>query len=295
VPTPFQLDRPWSRYGIWLAFCGVIFWKPLLRLAEYALHNSEASHILLIPWIAAWLVYTERRKIVAGRTDLAAAMLVLVPALALGASVLLGAIASPIDSLSAVTLSFVLFLIAGFICFFGRATAKRMRFPLAFLLLIVPLPEGLLGRVIYWLQAGSSDVAEVLFDWSGTPILRDGFVFRLPSVSIEVAKECSGIRSSMALLILALLVAHFSFTKLWKQAVFVVAGLLLMLVKNGIRIATLTLLATYVNPDFLHGSLHRDGGVVFFLIGLALLWPVYWLLRRGEPVAATTPGAPASD
>ena len=56
----------------------------------------------------------------------------------------------------------------------------------------------------------------------------------------------------------------------------------MMLVKNGIRIATLTLLANYVNPEFLYGRLHRQGGVVFFLIGLALLLPVFWYLRRGE-------------
>jgi exosortase/archaeosortase family protein len=60
----------------------------------------------------------------------------------------------------------------------------------------------------------------------------------------------------------------------------------MMLVKNGIRIATLTLLANYVNPAFLTGRLHHQGGIVFFLIGLALLLPVYWALRKGE--AATS-------
>jgi len=60
----------------------------------------------------------------------------------------------------------------------------------------------------------------------------------------------------------------------------------MMLIKNGVRIATLTLLANYVNRDFLYGKLHHQGGVFFFVIGLALLLPVYWLLRRGEK----TPG-----
>jgi exosortase/archaeosortase family protein len=52
--------------------------------------------------------------------------------------------------------------------------------------------------------------------------------------------------------------------------------------KNGIRIATLTLLANYVNPDFLYGNLHHRGGVVFFVIGLILLVPLFWYLRKGE-------------
>jgi exosortase/archaeosortase family protein len=62
----------------------------------------------------------------------------------------------------------------------------------------------------------------------------------------------------------------------------------MMIIKNGVRIATLTLLANYVNPQFLFGRLHRQGGFVFFLLGLALLLPVFWWLKRREasPVPA---------
>jgi exosortase/archaeosortase family protein len=56
-----------------------------------------------------------------------------------------------------------------------------------------------------------------------------------------------------------------------------------MVLKNGVRIVTLTLLATYVDPGFLYGKLHRQGGVVFFLFGLLLMWPILWLLQRSEP------------
>jgi exosortase len=179
-------------------------------------------------------------------------------------------------------LAFILCVIAGFVFFFGRTGARNYSFALVFLLFAVPLPPMLLQKVIYWLQAGSAAVAEFFFELSGFPVMREGFIFRLPRISIEVAQECSGIRSSIALLILAVLVAHFSFRPLWKKLIFVAAGLLMMVIKNGIRIASLTLLANYVNPDFLYGKLHHRGGIVFFLIGLALLAPIYQLLRRGE-------------
>jgi exosortase/archaeosortase family protein len=94
----------------------------------------------------------------------------------------------------------------------------------------------------------------------------------------------------MALIVLALLVAHFAFHPVWKKVAFVAAGLLMMIIKNGVRIATLTLLANYVNPQFLYGNLHRQGGVVFFLLGLALLLPVYWLLKQGERSTGDTSG-----
>ena len=262
--------------------CTLLFWKPLFALSQYAISNDNASHIFLVPFIVAWLLYLDRQRIRYTSLDLTTASFFALPA-----AVLAGIVArhpSPDSSLAlaALILAFVLLLIAGFAGVFGRHSARAVWFPLAFLAFLIPLPEFLLNRIVYLLQAGSAEVADRIFEWSGIRVLREGFVFRLPTVSIEVAQECSGIRSSIALVILALLVAHFSFSKFWKKAAFVIAGLLMMVVKNGVRIATLAILANYVDPGFLYGRLHKEGGVVFFLIGVALLLPVYWLLRRGE-------------
>jgi len=165
---------------------------------------------------------------------------------------------------------------------------------LLFLFLTIPLPNTLLNHAIYFLQKGSAEVAEMIFDLAGVPALREGFVFHLAHFNIEVAKECSGIRSSLALLILALVVGHLFLRTPWKQVVFVIAGLLIMMVKNGVRIATLAILAEYVDPGFLYGRLHHEGGVVFFLLGLLLLLPVLWLLQRSEKPAGTIESSPAA-
>ena len=121
-----------------------------------------------------------------------------------------------------------------------------------------------------------------LFDLTGVSYLRDGFIFQFGRLSIEIAEECSGIRSSMAVLILALLAAHFYLRSFWKQALFLLSSLLIMIVKNAIRIATLTILALYVNPSFLFGRLHHEGGILFFSLGLLLLVPILWILVRSE-------------
>ncbi|MBS1841100.1 MAG: exosortase/archaeosortase family protein [Acidobacteria bacterium] len=278
----------------WTAICSLAFAKPLIATLGYALHNDSASHILLIPFIFAFLLYAEHRTMTRGQIDFAAAFCFLVPGVFLAVLALRPPSRLNFGNipLSISILAFVLFVIAGFVAIYGRKIAARMSFSLAFLIFFVPIPEPILNRTIYFLQVGSADIAEWFFDLTGTPALRQGFVFHLPTISIEVAQECSGIRSSLALLILALLVAHFTFSKTWKKLLFVFAGLVIMVVKNGIRIATLTILANNVNPDFLYGHLHRDGGVVFFLVGLALLWPVYWLLRRGDRQPA--PAVPAA-
>ncbi len=281
--------RPWLIFAVWVLVCSLAFWKPLYALIEYALNNDNASHILIIPCIVAWLIYLDRQQLTSPRFDFLAASFFAVPAAILAAIALFPSPRNPSTVLPILVVSFLVFLISGFIAAFGGKSAKAVWFPLAFLGFAIPFPDPFLNRIIYFLQAGSAEVAEVVFDWSGLPVIRDGFFFRLPRLSIEVAKECSGIRSSIALLILALLVAHFSFSRFWKKAVFVIAGLLMMVIKNGVRIATLTILANYVDPDFLYGRLHHEGGVVFFLLGLALLLPVYWLLKRGEKPLAVTP------
>jgi len=276
-------QKRWFLFGVWVVLSLALFAKPLIGLIQLAWQDETASHILLIPFISAWLLYFHPKGEVsksgfairpAAAFLIFAALVGFLPTVCLSCSLR--------DQLSLHTLSLVLLLVAGFVLILGSAKATASSFALAFLLFTVPIPDLILNRIIYWLQAGSAAIAEVLFELSGAPVIRDGFVFRLPKMSIEVAAECSGIRSSLALLVLGLLLAHFSFRPLWKKVVFVFAGLCMMLIKNGIRIAALTLLANYVDPDFLYGNLHHRGGVVFFLIGLALLWPVYWYLRKGE-------------
>lgn len=289
-----DLARPsnrWLIFGAWVFVAVLLFMKPVYALFQLANLDDTSSHILLIPFITAWLLYTERKqlRLEAGFSTWPVAAFLL-------PSILAAVLALNCESCAAKTrlsgyiLALIFFVIAGFLLAFGAAAARSSGFALAFLFFMIPIPDRILGQLIYGLQAGSAEIAEVLFNLSGAPVLRQGFVFRLPVMSIEVAQECSGIRSSLALVILALLVAHFAFRPLWKKLAFVAAGLCMMLIKNGIRIATLTLLANYVNPSFLNGNLHHQGGIVFFLIGLALLLPVFWALRRGEataPVVAT--------
>jgi len=282
-----SLRNPWIIYLLWVALCCLLFLNPLTALVQYSLGNDNASHIPVIPLIVAWLFFVDRQKL---QTSARLELLIALP-FAVASAIVAGLAewqftAATQTGISLFTLSWALLLISGFLAIFGRASFKSVWFDLAFLGFVIPLPDILLNRFIYVLQLGSAAVAEWIFNLSGVPFLRNGFRFHLAGWNIEVARECSGIRSSIALVVLAVLVAHFSFTQFWKKVVFVAAGLLMMVVKNGVRIATLTLLAKYVDPNFLFGKLHHQGGVVFFLLGLALLIPVYFLLRRGDPLAA---------
>ena len=288
-----SLTRRVLFYAAWVVGCGLLLLHPVREFVSYALANDNASHLLLIPVISAWILFLERDRIFKIRSsDLRVGLLFFMAGAAFAlVAFSLGSAWSSLNRLSVYIFALVLLWIAGFAFFFGRTAFSQARFPLAFLVLTIPIPEFFLDQAIYLLQKGSAEIAAVLFDLSGVPVLREGFVFHFAHVNIEVARECSGIRSSLALLILAILVAHFYLKTFWKQVALVVAGLLVMILKNGVRIVTLTLLASYVDPGFLYGRLHHEGGVFFFLLGLLMLAPLLWFLERSEPKEAAPAGS----
>jgi exosortase/archaeosortase family protein len=97
-----------------------------------------------------------------------------------------------------------------------------------------------------------------------------------------VADACSGIRSGIALILTALLAGHMFLRSPWKKALLVAAVLPIAVLKNGLRIVSLSLLAIHVDPGILAGRLHNDGGIAFFLLALTLLLPILGLLRRWD-------------
>src|SRR6266851_4122592 len=275
----------WRLLFAWIVLSLLLFLKPVVAVVRLSLSQDDASYLVIVPFISAAVLYLERHKIVQqtsidkmlGGTFLLLAGLAVLISSHLGKSnPLLGL------QLSGWILALVLFWVSGFAFLFGKAALKAAHFPFLFLLLMVPIPTFVLDRIIFVLQEGSAWITGALFDLVGVPALREGLVFHLARVNIEVAKECSGIRSSMALFILALLVTHFQLTSLWNKIVFIIFGLFMMILKNGVRIATLTLLAVYVDPGFLFGRFHRQGGVVFFLLALLLLLPLLFFLRHRE-------------
>jgi exosortase len=120
----------------------------------------------------------------------------------------------------------------------------------------------------------------------GVPFLRDGMVFRLPGQAIEIAKECSGIRSSLALMLTTLLAGYLNLRSNTHRILLTAIAIPLAILKNGIRITALTILAVRVDPGFLTGRLHAEGGVVFFVIALLLLGGALRLLQRLEDAPA---------
>ncbi len=268
--------------GFSLAALALVF-EPLRDLINSARRGEYYSHIVLIPLVTGYLIYQERKGIFEAPA----------PSLGLGGMLVTAGLGfylmgfsvavrlSENDVVALWTFSALVFWIGGFILLYGWKTFRKNFFPFLFLIFTVPIPDAVLQRIIYTLQVASTEVTEAIFYLSRVPYLREGFVFHLPGVSVEVAEVCSGIRSSLALFITSVLAGHFFLDKFWKKVVLAVIVFPVTIFKNGLRIITLSLLGAYVDPGFLgRGILHTSGGMIFFLPALVLLGVALWILRR---------------
>jgi exosortase len=263
------------------------FWMPLTTLYGLSGQPDQEmySHTLLILPMSLGLVYLRRRQIFFGvRYCFRLGMV------ALFGGVMLYWLAhrhshdlSQNHYLSLAVFAFVLVLIGGFVVCYGGQAFRTAAFPLLFLLLMMPVPEFLLERIVFALLRGSAEVADAFFKLSGVPVFRQGFTFFLPNITIDITQECSGIRSTLALFITSLVAGYVFLQSKWRRAFLSMFVIAVGIIKNGVRIVTLSLLAAYVDKGFLTGSLHhRYGGTVFSLLALAVLGPVLWLLQRQE-------------
>ena len=262
----------------------VLAWDSVRVLFTLVLSSDTFSQIPVIPLVSLFLIYENREAIfdkVSSGWFLGAALITSGMILLAVSRLKLWQLSST-NPLSLLVLALVFVWLGAFALFFGTRAFRAASFPLLFLLFMIPIPEPILSKTIYLLQAGSSEMTGAFFGIAGVPYHRQGFVFELPGVAIRVAEECSGIRSTLALLITTVLASYIFLKSWWKRSALCLAVVPIAIFKNGLRIATLSTLAVYVNPAFLDGKLHRRGGIVFFVIALVPMGMLLRLLQKGE-------------
>ena len=259
----------------------VLGWHALGNLLALASSNDAYTHILLITPIVAGFIYLEwaavRSSIAPGWRE--GTILLLTSALIAGLAKWKASLLGSDVQLSICTLAIVLWWIGAFVGCFGTRVSKSLFFPLCFLLWLIPLPTFLLDAIVAFLQRGSAYTAQLLFNAAGVPVMQDGIRVSIPGLTVEVAQECSSIRSSMFLLVTTMVLAQLFLHSTWRKAFVDAMVVPLSLAKNGLRIFTIAMLGTRVDPGFLTGKLHHNGGVIFLAIALLAIFLLLWLLR----------------
>lgn len=254
------------------------FWSPLRLVIGSALHDDRYLQIFAAPFISSFLIFWDRANIfLQARYSPRIGILLLSIFLLMAAAFKYGAGSSDTIPIVAVVMT-VLVWTAAFILRFGVLSFRAAVYPLSCLLLMIPVPSVWMNRIATALQHGSAAVSYELLKISGIPVLRHGMRFSLPGLEFEVAPECSGIRSSLALMMVALVTGYLCLRSRWLRAALLVLTLPIVVFKNAVRIAVLSTVGAYWDRAFLDGPVHhRYGGLLFSVVGVVL----FVLLLRG--------------
>lgn len=264
-----------------------LFFKPLLELVRFSLHSDLHSHAVLIPIISGYLVWLRCKETLPAPTTspVLAVIPLAVGLLGLRALIFDDAPAAPFrpnDYLALASFTFLCFLWSGALLLLGGKLLRSLAFPAAFLIFITPLPTGVENALEVFFQYTSAEAAAFLFAITGSAVFREGLVFHLPGITIQVAQECSGVRSSLVLFLTSLLAGHLFFKSPWRQAALTCFVIPLAILRNGFRIFTIGELCVHISPAMIDSPIHHRGGPVFFALSLIPFFLLLLWLRRGE-------------
>jgi exosortase len=179
-------------------------------------------------------------------------------------------------------------LIAGAVLFlYGARHLRLLAFPITFLLLMVPLPAVIFNQLAFPLQLLASSAGETVLAASGVPVLREGNILVLPTTTLEVVQACSGIRSLVSLLTVAIILGTLTEPRVWARVVLAVLALPIAIVANAARVAGTGLAAEWISPQAAAGFFHEFSGWVMFVVAFALLLGAQRALMLRPPFALT--------
>lgn len=272
-----------SSATIFLALC---FCFPLYKLLQFAVGDDLYSHIPLIPFISLYLVWMKRENL---PRLFEPALYQAVFFFAAGLLAVTAYWVAPheifreIENYLAINIFALLLFFTG-ICYFflGKTFMRAIAFPMALLIFTVPFPGFLLGWVDTFLQYGSMVFASLFLQLSGTPVVCYDLHLRLPGCTLQVAPECSGIHSTLVLMITSLLGGWLFLRSPWKRALFMLAVIPLALIRNGFRIFVIGRLCVAYGPQMLDSPIHHRGGPLFFALSLIPLLILLIFLNKTE-------------
>jgi exosortase len=283
------MDRKKFVIGVALILAyGLLYRHVFVKLVHDWWTDDNYSHGFLIIPIAAYLAWERRGRFIAAATNTSLFGLVVVVGsiLVLMAGVL-GA------ELFVTRISLLGALVGSLLFLFGWQRVRVMVFPLAFLLLMIPIPAIIFNQIAFPLQLLASRVGEVTLSAADIPVLREGNVLILANTTLEVAEACSGIRSLVSLLTLGIVLGYLADPRAWTRVLIALSTIPVAILANGARVAGTGIAAHRFGPEAAQGFFHEFSGWVVFVVAFAMLMLLQRLLARLLPPPVAAAGAPA--
>jgi exosortase D (VPLPA-CTERM-specific) len=247
------------------------------------MENEDYSHGIFVPFISLALIWWRRRDILA--IGLAPTWWGIIP-VTLGLGLFVVGELATLYFLQ--HLSFWLVLVGLVLSIVGLPAARRMVFPLGYLLAMIPPPHMLQQSLSSSLQLISSALGVGCLQVIGVTAYREGNVIDLGPIQLQVVEACSGLRYLFPLMALTLLFAYLFQDRVWKRVVLVASAIPLAVLLNGLRIGMIGVLVEYFGNGAAEGFMHAFEGWFLFVLSLALLGLELWLLGKiGSSKSAT--------
>jgi exosortase len=253
----------------------------MLRMAGVWWHDSYAGHGMFVPLFAAHFVWIDRARIRAawGAREHRGLLVIL-------AGLLLVALGRWETSLLVQGLSFVVTL-SGVVLWLGGSRALRaLAFPLGFMVLMVPLPRGVVAATTLHLQLFAARFAGQVLSLLDVPFMQRGVLIELPSMTLEVAEVCNGLRFLSALVVLTLAFAHATQRTVTRTVILTVTAVPVAIVANAVRVTGITLGVQYIGPQAASGFIHNYIGKGVWALTILALVAIGVVLRRTTPETA---------
>jgi exosortase len=269
---------PYWQLGVLVALSLWMYWPTLAHLVGQWWHDPNFSHGFFVPLFSGYVVWQERGRL---------RHLIPQPAWSGLIVLILGLLELVIGQMGAelfLARSSLLLLLAGIIVlFYGWNALRAVLFPWAFLLLMIPIPTIIFNQITFPLQLLASKVSAAALPLFGVPVLLDGNVIHLPSQALEVAEACSGIRSLMSLVTLAVIYGYLMERRIWVRWILAIASVPIAVAANSVRIIGTGLLVQYWSSDAAEGYFHASWGWIIFVISLLMLYAAHALIRLVWP------------
>jgi exosortase len=302
MPPSTPAERIWKPLLL-AASVAFIYWSVVARLGRFWWEDENYSHGLLIPFIIGYILWAERGRLASvGKQSRAAwgAACAVAALLALWAGTA-GA------ELFVQRMSLVLLLGGLCVYFWGWRLLRAVAVPLLLLALAIPLPAIVFNKIAFPLQLFASQCAVWVMRLVGIPVLREGNIIELYPLGslttkrLEVVEACSGIRSLMTLVTLAVVFAYFTSPShgggaggpdgdprrsryaVWRAVLIVAAAVPIAIITNAARVSGTGVLARYYGTQVADGFFHEFSGWVIYIVAFLLLFAFGWLVDRFNP------------
>ena len=260
----------------------------LLDLSRNWIRDETYSHGFLVLPVVAYLIWkrrgqlasTERRPVNGGLLIVVGSLIMLLVGTA-GVEFFLMR-----TSAVGVAVGAVLFVA-------GWRWLRILLFPLAFALLMIPLPAIVFYQIAFPLQLLATRFGVAVLQLAAVPVLREGNVIVLAHATLEVAEACSGIHSLVSLFALAVLFGYLADLRLGRRLLIALLSIPIAIIANGARVAGTGIAAHYVGAAAASGFLHAFSGVVVFAASFAMLMGLAGIMRAIDPPAAIGRPEPA--